>query len=134
MTITADSVRALEKSRIQAMLASDIAALRDLISPDCSYVHTTGRLDTGESYLRNLAGGGFRYEELTAAESTVTLHGAAAVIVFRQSARIVIGTRPTTSVSRCTAVWAEEHGSTRMIAFQATSADEPATTVNGRNQ
>lgn len=134
MTITTDAAVALEKSRLQAMLAGDVAALRQLISPDCSYVHTTGRLDTGQSYLDNLAHGGFHYESLTAADTVVTAHGSTAVVVCRLAARLVIGSEPVTSVMRCTAVWAEARGSTRMIAFQSTSIAEIPTPTERKSQ
>ncbi|MCX5555261.1 nuclear transport factor 2 family protein [Streptomyces sp. NBC_00038] len=120
MTITADSVRTLERTRIQAMLANDVACLRKLISPQCSYVHTTGRLDTGESYLAGLGDGLFRYEDLSVSDQSVTLQAATAVVVYRLSARIAIDAEPVVSESRCTAVWAERHDGIQVIAFQAT--------------
>ena len=95
------------------------------MSPECRYVHATGRLDTGTSYLDNLAQGGFGYLRLEVADREVSVHGTTAVAVYRQRARIRIGADEVVSVARCTAVWADTGAAVRLVAFQSTPLPEP---------
>ena len=120
MTVSVESIRLLEARRVRAMVAGDGEALRQLISPDCSYVHSNGRVDTRDSYADKVARGVFRYLDGVVDEQSVTLHDDAAVVVYRFAARLLIGTEEVMSVNRCTAVWGQGAGEPRLIAFHST--------------
>ncbi|WP_427918775.1 nuclear transport factor 2 family protein [Streptomyces sp. cg40] len=119
MAMSLKAVRVLEVRRIQAMLAGDDEVLRGLISPDCSYVHSNGSTDTGDSYTDKVGRGVFRYVDGAVDEQSVALHDGTAVVVYRFAAHLLIGGEEVTSVNRCTAVWGERAGEPRLIAFHS---------------
>jgi hypothetical protein len=50
-------IRNLEDSRYAAMLAKDIDTLNFLLHDDLTYVHSTGDIDTKQSYMAGLNDG-----------------------------------------------------------------------------
>ncbi|AHH18585.1 hypothetical protein NONO_c38010 [Nocardia nova SH22a] len=122
---TTRSVPDLERTRIAAMVAGDIDTLATLLNDSCVYIHSTGAVDTGQSYLDKLRRGEFGYDAIDVDEMSTITEGDVTVIAFRMSADIRVGDQHRHSVSRCTAVWSAP-GS--LICFQATplgsAADE----------
>ena len=117
---TRDEVVGLERRRTRAMVTRDLASLRQLVSQDCAYIHSTGSCESGSSYLLKLSGGTFGYERIDIEEVMVTIKGATAVVVYLQEAAMAIGDDRHTAITRCTAIWVRHAGQTRLVAFQAT--------------
>lgn len=118
--LTRGVVEGLERSRREAMVARDLGALRELISPRCTYVHSSGLVQSGAEYLDQLTSGSFGYESLDADELDVVVTGPMAVAVSRQTAAMVIDADRHVAVTRCTATWLRHDGQTRLVAFQST--------------
>jgi hypothetical protein len=55
---------AAEEARRQAMLGADTRALAAMCAETLVYVHSSGVIDSRESYLQKLDGGALRYETL----------------------------------------------------------------------
>ncbi|MBK3565209.1 nuclear transport factor 2 family protein [Streptomyces sp. MBT62] len=119
--MSAERIRLLEADRIRAMLTGDATTLRQLMSPDCSYVHSNGRTDTGEAYVDKVGRGVFRYVDGTVDEQSITVRRSTAVAVFRFSALLLIDAEEVVSVNRCAAVWAEQADRPQLIAFHSSS-------------
>jgi hypothetical protein len=80
-TTLADALKAAvlraDETRIYAMLANDTAALDDMLTDDCLYVHSTGATQTKTEFLAALRTGAMKYTALRyLAPPQVRLYGA----------------------------------------------------------
>ncbi|UDY23406.1 nuclear transport factor 2 family protein [Nocardioides sp. Kera G14] len=112
-------IRALEDRRFRAMLDGDVETLRELLSERLMYTHTDGRVDTKESYLATLAGGGPYVEidhpvrELVADDHVALVSGAMVATLDKGG---VVSRLDNATLS----VWLNEEGTWRYAAFQPT--------------
>ena len=51
----------VEQARITAVTTGNVAVLEGMMTADCSYVHSTGRLETRQAFLAAFADGARRY-------------------------------------------------------------------------
>jgi Domain of unknown function (DUF4440) len=63
--ITQEIVRRWEQRRCEAMLAGDVPTLKDLLSEQAVYVHSTSARDSRASYLQKISSGALRYLQLS---------------------------------------------------------------------
>lgn len=122
MTIADEkSLLAAEEARRQAMLAGDVAKLDALLSDALVYVHSSGGVDSKQSYLDKLARGVMRYETLEFIAPQARLIGQAGLLNARMRARVENAGARREVASSYLAVW--EHGATGWVLqwVQATS-------------
>lgn len=116
----ADDVLALDQRRWHAMTTNDLDTLDDLLHPALVYTHSNALVDTKDSYLASLRDGVVRYVSVTHTDTAVTLSGSAAVITGRATFAVHAMGRDLDLDSRYTAVWVEEDGAWRFLAWQST--------------
>jgi Domain of unknown function (DUF4440) len=110
----------VEDVRYRAMIDGDQEALRPLLSERLRYTHSSGSLDTKESYLRRLGDGSLVYHSVEHPTDHVTvLDGAVLVAGSMTGEATVNGTRKTLRNSSL-AVYAAENGGWALIAYQPT--------------
>lgn len=81
-TVTTRDVERLDAYRMQALVATDIDALRAIIHPLCVYTHASGKIQSGDEYLQLLAEGRLRYESISYVDQPVIRsHGETLVII-----------------------------------------------------
>jgi hypothetical protein len=68
-----DTVRELDRARVSAMLKGDVEAIASHLDYDLIYIHSTGVVDTRESYLESLSSSSTRPSTLS--ESTMLAVG-----------------------------------------------------------
>lgn len=116
-----DQVRAADARRIAAMVAGDLATLRDLIADDCRYVHSTGVSDTKDSYLASMESGSLAYEWIRTAEHLFLPAGDAVLVQHEMRAQLVLDGVPKPYRSRAMAAWRAGPAGPHLIYFQATA-------------
>jgi ketosteroid isomerase-like protein len=119
--IDADRVRAVDERRTAAMVAGDLAALRELIADDCRYVHSTGVSDTKDSYLGSLESGSLAYTWIRTAEHVIIPAGDAVLVQHEMRAELVLDGVPKPYRSRAVAAWRASSAGPRLVYFQATA-------------
>jgi hypothetical protein len=119
MTII-DTISALEATRRKAMLAGDTDTLARLIGAECTYVHSTGAVDSGADYVAKLRRGDFAYEAIEIDQQSIHLNDSVATVVFRMRAGLVVGDVRRDATCRCTAVWVTSGTTHALTAFQST--------------
>jgi ketosteroid isomerase-like protein len=75
-----DDVLAAEKSWAAAVVALDLDAVERRLHEDLIYAHSTGVIETKEEYLGKLREGTQKYTAIEHHETTVRVHGVAAVV------------------------------------------------------
>jgi uncharacterized protein (TIGR02246 family) len=79
------SILRTEETRLYAMRQPDTAALDDLLTDDCLYVHSTGGTQTKAQLLAALGDGSLRYTELRLlAPPAVRLFGSGTAVLTAQ--------------------------------------------------
>jgi hypothetical protein len=111
----------VEKARLDAMVAADLAALGGYLHDSLSYVHSTGRCDTKESLLQFISGGTVRYLEIehdlgAVRETEVGL----AVVCGTMRMRLVAGGVEKSLNTRTTNLWVSSRSLWGLVAFHAT--------------
>jgi hypothetical protein len=117
---TEDTIRALEDERYAAMLAADVGKLEGLLSDRLVYTHSTGGRDTKASYLDAVRNKLVVYDSLDHPVDQVIVAGGAAVVIGAMNARLHLRGEPRELRNNASAVWADEDGTWRLIAFQGT--------------
>lgn len=116
------TVLALEDERVAALCTQDAETLERLLSDSMVYVHSTGLLDTKETFLGHVRNGPIQYktferravEAYQASTSTVIIRGEAAVGVEFDG-------NPLDLDFRYLAVWVKHDEAWRFEAWQSSS-------------
>ena len=76
--MTKDGILELEQRRFKAMCDGDADALGALLHDGLTYTHSSGALDSKESYTRGVREKLWDYRSIKASDATVSIHGSAA--------------------------------------------------------
>jgi hypothetical protein len=126
------AVRAADDERLAATIAGDRARLEAIYSDDLHYAHSNGRVDTKTSQIQGIASSGSRYENFDHKERTFIPAGPGIVLmkgrVMVHQANKKSGDKSTNDINYL-AVWREEKGKWRFLAWQASKNPEAGTTA-----
>jgi hypothetical protein len=109
-----------DKARLAAMMAGDGEALGKLMSDQLRFVHSDGRVESKSDYVKNLMAGDTAYAEAkTSNLETTQVANDVVVIIGLQEMRKRLGTEWSNITLRYLAVWRNENGMWRMVAWQS---------------
>lgn len=119
-TIEQSAVRAADESRIAAMRDGDRNALEEIFSDQLRYAHSSGTIDTKSSFIEVLTSGKTKYLGYEHVERAFTfpapgmalMNGKAKVKVSSEKGEMDL-------VLAYLAVWREENGKWRFLAWQS---------------
>lgn len=109
----------LEERRYAAMLNADISVLKDLLHDELSYMHSTGELETKESYISGLRKGTSAYKKVRCSDRTIRVHNDIGLVFHRLEADVVFQGNARHLDNRLLAVWSREVDQWRMIGLQS---------------
>ena len=113
------AVRA-DKARLAAMMAGDGEALGRLMSDQLRFVHSDGRVESKADYVKNLMAGDTAYADAKTSElETMQVSNDVVVVLGVQEMRKRLGPAWSDIKLRYLAVWRNENGAWRMIAWQS---------------
>ena len=116
----ADVVIDLDRRRMQAMAAKDVAQLEALLADDLVYTHSSARLDTKQSLLANMKSGATVYSSVE--PSDVKAQDLGDVVVLTGAARIRVASqgKELDFTVRFTDAYARRNGRWQMVVWQST--------------
>ena len=117
---SAEAVKAAEKSWASATVADDEATLRQVLSDDLTYTHSTGETDTKQAFMDNLKSGVRKYHKVNHDSMDVRLYGNTAVLMA--TAHIETsqkGGNPAPARLRFIHVWVLKQGRWQLAAHQS---------------
>ena len=110
----------LDKKRMHAMAAKDVATLQSVLADDLIYTHSSARLDTKKSLVDNMTSGATVYSSVEPSDvkaqdlgDTVVLTGIAQIKVTANGNSLAFGVR-------FTDVYAKRDGRWQMVTWQST--------------
>jgi ketosteroid isomerase-like protein len=121
MTHSIDTIKKIEQSRLDALVATDIKTLERLLSDSLVFVHPTSKVDTKASYISGLIARN-PYVSITPVQQTIVVHGDVAVVTG-ENHTVALRDPPEENVLRkirLICVWALEAGEWRVIRYQST--------------
>ncbi len=114
------AVRAADDARVAATIAADLARLDSLYSADLRYVHSSGKIDNKAEHLEGVARRTNAYEKFDYRSREFLAAGPGVVLM---TGRVVIHSTTATGKNlndvTFLAVWREEQGHWRLLAWQA---------------
>ncbi|UKA55243.1 nuclear transport factor 2 family protein [Arthrobacter sp. FW305-BF8] len=113
-------VQRLEDQRYSAVLAGDVDTFEGLCHPELVYTHSGGNTDSLKAYTDKLRTGAVRYHRIDHESEKITIIGNTALVVVRMNADLTVNGTPTTMKNSALAVWVNEEGSWKFVAYQAT--------------
>jgi hypothetical protein len=113
------AVRA-DKARLTAMMTGDGEALGRLMSDQLRFVHSDGRVESKTDYVKNLMAGDTQYADAKTSDlETMQVSPDVVVVLGTQEMRKRLGPDWSNIKLRYLAVWRNESGTWRMIAWQS---------------
>ncbi|MGG6266836.1 nuclear transport factor 2 family protein [Leptolyngbya sp. AN03gr2] len=107
----------IEERLRQAMLASDVDVLNELLAPEIIITSHLGELLSKQDDLAAHQSGLFKIQELNPSEQRIQLHGEIAIVSVRMQLMGSYNNSPANGDFRYTRVWAiSEHGTWQIIA------------------
>ena len=110
----------LDKKRMQAMAAKDVAALEALIADDLVYTHSSARLDTKRSLIDGMTSGKTVYTAVDPSDVKAQDLGDTVVLTGVAQIKVTVGGTPNAFGVRFTDVYAKRNGRWQMVTWQST--------------
>jgi hypothetical protein len=121
------AVTAADDARIAATLAADRNKLTELFSDDLRYAHSTGGVDTKASLIEAIGSGKTKYLEIEYKERAFTFPAPGVALMTGKGRFKVVGAAgPSENTLAFLAVWREEQGKWRFLAWQSCRLPAPA--------
>lgn len=114
----------LDKKRMDAMGAKDIAFLGDVLGDDLLYVHSSARIDTKDSLIGNMTSGSTVYQSVIPSDVKAQDLGDAVVLTGVARIKVHSGGQAMDFGVRFTDVYAKRNGKWQMIVWQSTKLPE----------
>jgi len=114
------AVKAADDERVAATLAADKGRLEAVFSDELRYAHSSGNVDTKASYVESMTSGKLKYQAIEYKERNFTFpERHIALMTARVRMKTTSGTGETDSLFSVLAVWREEKGKWRFLAWQS---------------
>jgi hypothetical protein len=110
----------LEERRYAAMLAGDVAALREIFAEDAVYTHSNGIADDKQAYLKALTSGEFIYRTIERFDEQVKILDRGALVTGRIRLLVDFKAGPKVLESRFLSLWVQNGERWQHLAWQST--------------
>ncbi|AUM69468.1 nuclear transport factor 2 family protein [Pseudomonas fluorescens] len=113
-------IRSLEKQRFQAVVDGDFNQFAALAHPELAYVHSSGTVDTVESYLKKCHSGYYVYKSIDHPIDEIRVYGESVLVIGEMNAEMIINGEARSLRNKSLAVWVKLEGHWKLVAYQAT--------------
>jgi ketosteroid isomerase-like protein len=117
----AHTIRDLEKHRFDSIAEHDLDGFSDLAHPDLAYTHSSGTLDTLDSFIEKCGSNHYVYHRIDHIIERVTVAGDTAVVISEVRVDMTAGGIRRKLANRSLGVWARVDGTWKLLAHQATA-------------
>ena len=117
---TNDEVLAMDERRLKAMIAGDIGELEKLLHRDLKYTHSSGLVDSKDSYIRGVREKLWDYLSIKTTNMLMTVYGDTALIHCRLQIDLEVKGVPRQVDSLALTVWIKDEGRWQVLAVHST--------------
>lgn len=123
----AATLAAADTARVAAMKSADREKLAAILSGDLRYAHSSGTVDTKQSFIESLTAGRTKYVALDYEERAFTFPAPGmALMSGRAHVKVTNATGEVDMLLGFLGVWREENGHWRFLAWQSCKLTPPA--------
>ena len=115
-----DDILALDARRRKAMVAGDTAELETLLHRDLTYTHSSGAVDTKNSYIGGVREKLWDYQSIKTSSETVSVHRDTALVHCRLQIDLEVKGAPRQVDSIALTVWIKDEGRWQVLAVHST--------------
>jgi hypothetical protein len=120
------NLTAADDVRVAATKAADREKLTEIFSDDLRYAHSSGTVDTKQSYIESLTSGRTKYLAIDYEERAFTFPAPkVALMTGRAHVKVANATGDVDMVLSFLSVWREENGKWRFLAWQSCKLPSP---------
>jgi ketosteroid isomerase-like protein len=114
-------VEGQERSRRQAMLDADVAALSELLAENMVWVHASSSADSRASFLEGFRSGRLLCFRLDYSEIEIRIYDNAALVTGRVDMEVAVSGVRRTAQQRYVALWVTEQNRLKLAHWQSTT-------------
>ena len=115
-----NDILALEQRRFKAMIAGDAGELETLLHRDLKYTHSSGAVDSKDSYTRGVREKLWDYQSIKTSSETVSVHDDTALVHCRLQIDLEVKGAPRQVDSIALTVWIKDEGRWQVLAVHST--------------
>jgi hypothetical protein len=119
--MTAEEILALEQRRFKAMIAGDADTLDRLLHRDLTYTHSSGVVDSKESYTRGVREKLWDYQSIKTSKEVVSLYGDTTIVHCRLQIDLKVKDVQRHMDSLALTVWIKDEGRWQVVAVHSTA-------------
>ena len=120
MTIN-DEVLALDERRLKAMIAADVGELEKLLHAGLKYTHSSGLVDSKDSYIRGVRDKLWDYQSIKTSNEVVSVYGETALVHCRLQIDLKVKNVQKQVDSLALTVWIRDEGRWQVLAVHSTA-------------
>lgn len=109
-----------DRTRFEAQVKADVAALDKLLAPELTYVHSSGVLDSKDAYIGAIKSGKTKYKSIAPEEVSARTFGDVTIVNGKATVDLVSDGQDRHLVLRYTDVWVKRDGRLQMVSWHAT--------------
>lgn len=125
MSDTRTEILVADDARYTAMIDGDFTALQEILAEELLYGHSSGQVDTRESYLSALEGGAVKYLEAQRSDETVRQVGTVALMTGLHRLRVQVGGQEKVLHNRFMTTWLQRSGRWQLLSWASTPVPAP---------
>ena len=114
----------VDAGRFRAMIEADGEALERVLADDLSYTHTTGKVDTRQTFIDSLSSGAVSYDAIDTYDRSVRFYGNVAVITGSADFEVSAGGQQLAFPIRFTEIYEWSDDRWQLVAWQSTRLPE----------
>jgi ketosteroid isomerase-like protein len=119
-SVTADTVLKLEQQWEDALTKSDVTALEKLYDDTIIYTHSSGKVDTKESYISAIKSGATQYQSMKRDDIKVSVYGHTAIVSCHWDVHVLARSTKVDINARYLHVYVEQANGWKLVAHEST--------------
>lgn len=123
-TVSEKEIVALEEQRIAATIGGDVATLERLFADDLTYIHSSARPDTKQSFIDDIRTQRLRYLGIDVEERAVRVTSEAAIVTGISRMHVAARGQENRFRIRFLLVWVRRPAGWQVAAWQSTKLPE----------
>ena len=117
------ALKAADKARVEAVLSGDKGKLEAILSDELRYAHSSGAVDTKQSFIDAVTSGKMKYTAIDYDEQNFTMP---APTIALMNGRVHLKVGAMEASMSFLSVWRNENGQWRFLAWQSCKLPGPA--------
>jgi Domain of unknown function (DUF4440) len=109
-----------DRTRFEAQVKADVAALDKLLAPELTYVHSSGVLDSKDAYIGAIKSGKTKYKSIVPEEVRARTFGDVSIVNGKATIDLLSDGKDLHIVLRYTDVWVKRDGRLQLVSWHST--------------